>query len=141
MEFLKTLYIPGGVDKTWKRPSSLLSTITFLLRYYYAHNNRKQQKPTKPKEIGLSTDHTRCYFKHDRSTSLRALSQPLRNGRVREKVMRWRDCARNLYVHQETPADDNEVCSLECRAWCSVPREHRQALQIGFTRARRCEAA
>ena len=39
------------------------------------------------------------------------------NGRAREKVMCRRDCLRNLdtpFVRQEAPADDNEVCLLEC---------------------------
>ena len=42
------------------------------------------------------TDRTRYYFQYARPTALRALSQPLRNEKAREKVIRRRDCVGNL---------------------------------------------
>ena len=104
----------------------------------------------KPKNMDVrpfdrTTDRTRCYIQHARPTSPRALSQPLRNGRAREKVMSRCDCVSNL----DTPlvcARKHRQMKMKCayssvELQCSLPRAHGQALHEGFPWASRCEAA
>ena len=95
------------------------------------------------KKFGLDTVRAtgaRCYFQYARLTALQALSQPLRNGMAKEKVIRRRDCVRN----KDTPlvcARRHREITMKCayssaEPQCSVRRAHSQALHEGFTWAR-----